>query len=427
LQLLVLAFLVLLLASSGFSAHSGLAAQDAEPVTLDLWIFEGEEQLLPALEESFESTHPNINLEITLIPEDQYVVKIDTALAAGSPPDIGFLYEQRWVKTGNILPLGETVTAHDIDTDDFNQAVMEGWCFAEDEVYCLGSYTGATVLLYNKALFDAAGVPYPSPAEPMTIDEYADLVMQLGTPSEDIASRIWGGTAEPPHWWMDSRNLFNEDGRQVAGHVNDEETKHAYEVVANLVSEGYAPSGSILQTLGTEGSEDLFQQGKLAMTIGSSAELQALEAAGIDFGVAPIPVEQAGDPPFASVWTDGFAVFSGSDNPEEAMEFLAFLGTEGQRLRVEITGEPPLSVAAAEEYGWAARGNSEAREQFLQVIGRAGSGIFVPGYWDVVSPLEDAFNLIVEGEATASQILDEVAPRMQDNLDQNWETWDQIT
>jgi multiple sugar transport system substrate-binding protein len=423
---IALTLLLPLLVTDRFSPLVSVAAQDAGPVTLDLWIFEGEEQLLPALEEAFESEHPNINLEVTLIPEDQYVVKIDTALAAGSPPDIGFLYEQRWVKTGNILPLGETIAANNIDTGEFNQAVMEGWCFAEGEVYCLGSYTGATVLLYNTALFDAAGVPYPSTTEPMTIDEYADLVKQLGTPSDDITARVWGGTAEPPHWWMDSRNLFSDDGREVAGYVNDEATKHAYEVVADLVIDGYAPSGSIMQTLGTEGSEDLFQQGKLAMTIGSSAELQALEAAGIDFGVAPIPVEKAGDPPFASVWTDGFAVFSGSDNPDEAREFLAFLGTEGQRLRVVVTGEPPLSAAAAEEYGWAEQGNGEAREQFLQVIGRAGSGIFVPGYWDVVSPLEDAFNLIVEGEATASQILDEVAPRMQDSLDQNWETWDQI-
>ena len=109
------------------------------------------------------------------------------------------------------------------------------------------------------------------------------------------------------------------------------------------------------------------------------------------------------------------------------MEFIAFLATEGQRLRVEVTGEPPLNSAAAEESGWAEQGNAEAREQFLQVIGRAGSGNFVPGYWDVVSPLEDAFNLIVEGEGTASEVLDEVAPRMQDSLDQNWETWDQIS
>lgn len=415
--------LVLLPAGRLADWPSPVAAQ--ENVTLDLWIFEGEELLLPALKEAFEAEHPNITLNITLIPEDQYAVKLDTALAAGSPPDIGFLYENRWVKTGKLLPLGEMIAAHDIDTADLNQAVMDGWCFVEGEVYCLGSYTGATVLYYNKAMFDAAGLAYPSATEPMTIDEYAALATQLGNGAEDMAARVWGAPAEPPHWWMDSRNLFSEDGRQTAGFVNDEATKHAYDVVANLIAQGYSPSNSIMQSMGTEGTEDLFIQGKLAMVMGGSNEIRPIEAAGIDFGVAPIPVEKAGDPPFASVWTDGFAVFNGSDNPAEAMEFVAFLATEGQRLRVEVTGEPPLSAAAAEEYGWTAQGNMEAREQFLEVVGRAGSGISIPGYWDVVSPLEDAFNLMADGEAT-SAILDEVAPRMQDSLDQNWATWDQI-
>ena len=406
---------------------SAAKAQSAEPVTLDLWIFEGEEQLLPALEAAFEAAHPNINLEITLIPEDQYVVKLDTALAANSPPDIGFLYVPRWVKADKILPLDETIAAHDINTDDFNQAALDGLCVFEGRFYCLGSYIGATALVYNKALFDAAGVPYPSATEAMTVDDYAALARQLGTPSEDVATRIWGAIAEPPHWWLDARNFFSEDGRQVVGYINDDATKHAYDVAANLVKEGYAPSGSVMQTLGTEGAEDLFLQGKLAMTPGSSAELMSFEQAGIDFGVAPLPLEKPDDPPFSSVWTDGFAVFSGSDHPAEAMEFIAFLATEGQRLRVEVTGEPPLSAVAAEELGWAAQGNAEARQQFLQVIGAAGPGVFVPGYWDVVSPLEDAYNLIVEGEATAAEILDEVAPRMQDTLDQNWTTWDQIS
>jgi multiple sugar transport system substrate-binding protein len=418
--------LALALLPAGRLADWPIPVAAQENVTLDLWIFEGEEQLLPALKEAFEAEHPNITLNITLIPEDQYVVKLDTALAAGSPPDIGFLYEDRWVKTGKLLPLDEAIAAHEIDTADFNQAVMDGWCFVEGEVYCLGSYTGATVLYYNQAMFDAAGLDYPSSTEPMTVDEYAALAAQLGNAAEDMTERVWGAPAEPPHWWMDSRNLFSDDGRQTAGFVNDEATKHAFDVLANLIAEGYAPSNSIMQTLGTEGTEDLFVQGKLAMVIGGSNEIQAIEAAGIDYGVAPIPVEKAGDPPFASVWTDGFAVFNGSDSPAEAMEFVAFLATEGQRLRVEVTGEPPLSAAAAAEFGWTAQGNTEAREQFLEVVGRAGSGIEIPGYWDVVSPLEDAFNMMVDGEAT-SAVLDEVAPRMQDSLDQNWATWDQIS
>jgi multiple sugar transport system substrate-binding protein len=425
-KLLLLALLLPILAGSGFRVQAGLAAQSGDqPVTLDLWIFEGEEQLLPALEEEFEAEHPNINLEITLIPEDQYVVKIDTALAAGSPPDIGFLYEQRWVKAGKILPLDDMIASQDINLEDFNQAVLDGWCLFEGHVYCIGSYIGATVLIYNKAMFDAAGLDYPSATEPMTIDEYAALAEQLTVPSDDITQKVWGGTSEPPYWWLDPRGMFSEDGRQIEGYVNDEPTKHAYEVLAGMVIQGHAPSGSALQAMGDAGSEDLLAQGKLAMEIGASSELSELEAAGIDYGVAPIPVEQEGDPVHVSVWTDGFAVFNGSAYPEEAKEFLGFLATEGQRLRVEVTGEPPLRASAAAEYGWTEQGNVEGREEFMQAIGAASPGIFIPSFFDVVLPLEDAFNLMVEGEAT-SAVLDEVAPRMQDSLDQNWETWDQL-
>ena len=49
-------------------------------------------------QETFETAHPDISIEVTDIPEDQYVTKIDTALAAGETPDIAFVYERRWLK-----------------------------------------------------------------------------------------------------------------------------------------------------------------------------------------------------------------------------------------------------------------------------------------------------------------------------------------
>jgi ABC-type glycerol-3-phosphate transport system substrate-binding protein len=126
------------------------------------------------------------------------------------------------------------------------------------------------------------------------------------------------------------------------------------------------------------------------------------------------------------MWTDGFAVFSDSDNPAEAKEFVAFLGSEGQRLRVEVTGEPPLSAKAAEEFGWAAQGNNEARQQFLQVAAAGSPLLFVPGFGEVSAPLGDGFNLIAGGEGTAADMLDEAAPRMQDSLDEAWVTWEAL-
>jgi multiple sugar transport system substrate-binding protein len=425
-RLLLLALLLPILSGSGFDTQVGLAAQGEEPVTLNLWFFEGEEQLLPALEEAFETAHPTINLEMTLIPEDQYVVKLDTAMAAGSPPDLGFLYEPRWVKAGKILPLDDMIAAHEINLEDFNQAIIQGQCTIDGHVYCLGSYTGAVVLLYNKAMFDAAGLEYPPATEPMSIDEYAALAEKLSVPNEDVTKRVWGGSAEAPYWWTDTATMFSEDGKQVLGFVNDDATKHMYEVLGNMIAQGYSPSGSIMQSMGTQGSEDLFRQGKLAMSIGDFSQISALDEADIDYGVATLPVEHAGDPPHLSVWTDGLAVFSDSAHPAEAQEFLAFLATEGQRLRVEVTGEPPLSAAAAAEYGWVDLGNTEARKQFLEATQVSGSNFFVPGFWDVVAPLDDAFNQIAGGEITAAEALDAAAPRMQDRLDQAWETWEQF-
>ena len=425
-RLWAVALMALLLLASVATPSFGLAAQSEDPVTLSLWMFEGEEQLLPALEAAYEAAHPNVDLVITLIPEDQYVVKLDTAMAAGSPPDLGFLYDRRWVKAGKVLPLNDMVTAHKLDLSGFNPAIIEGLCTIDGQLYCLGSYTGAVVLLYNKAMLDAAGLEYPSATEPLTIDEYAELAAALTQPNSDITQQVWGASAEAPYWWMNASTMFSDDARQTLGLVNDDATKHTYEVLGNMIAQGHAPSSSIMQSLGTQSAEDLFRQGKLGMVIGDFSQIAALEEAGIDYGVAALPVESEGGATSLPVWTDGLAVFAGSANPEAAMEFLAFLATDGQRLRVEVTGEPPLDAHVAKELRWVEQGNATARQQFLDVIAASEPGMFVPGFWDVTSPLSEGFDLIASGEVSASDMLDDAAPRMQHSLDQAWRTWEDI-
>ena len=253
----MLVFLLPMLAIGSLGVRASAAAQDA-PVTINLWFFEGEEQLLPALEQAFEAANPNINLEITQIPEDQYVVKIDTALAAGSPPDVGFLYEPTLGESRpGTAARRRRSTAHEIDLKDFNQSVMQGLCTIDGKVYCLGSYTGAVVLLYNKAMFDAAGIEYPSASEPMTIDQYAEIAQKLTAPSDDLPQYVWGASAEAPYWWMDRSTMFSADGRTTAGLINDDATKHTYEVLGNMIAQGWSPGASVHAVAWHPGSEDL--------------------------------------------------------------------------------------------------------------------------------------------------------------------------
>jgi multiple sugar transport system substrate-binding protein len=390
--------------------------------TVDLWIFEGEDAFLPQLKRAFEAEHPNITLKITNIPEDNYVTKIDTALAADSPPDIGYIYEPRWMKAGRVLPLDDVIASNSIDTSNYNQNAFS-YCNMEGKVYCLGSYSGAIMLFYNKDLFDQAGLPYPSSTESMTVDEYASLAAQLTQPNDDVSKYVWGGVADATNWWTDSRTLFSEDGTKIAGYVNDASTVHAYDVLTGMIRDGYAPSESVFDLLGEW--EDMLAAGQLAMVIlDNVVAIPTLEEAGIDWGVAPTPVEQEGDQPWVGSWSDYWGVFAGSDNEAAAKEFVAFAGTEGNRLR-SLAGDMPLDATVADETDWA--GNSAGRAEALQVIKLARPNIFLPSnIFEITSPLWDVFALVVEGEKTAQEALNEAAPEMQQILDRAWETWEDI-
>lgn len=412
---------VLALVASGCTGGSEPSeTTPSGPVTLSLWIFEGEETFLPALKEAFESEHPNITLKITDIPEDNYVTKMDTALAANSPPDIGWVYELRWVKAGRVLPLDDVIASNQIDLSVLNQNALAG-CTFEGSTYCLGSYTGAVMLFYNKDLFDKAGLPYPSATEPMSIDEYAALAAKLTQPNEDLSKHVFGGSADPPFWWVETGTHFSEDGRTIEGFVNDSSTVHMYDVLTTMVRDRLAPSESNYQFFG---NTEILATGQLAMSITDNVEaIPLLEQAEVDWGAAPTPVEEAGQPPFVSAWTDQFGVLEGSENPEAAKEFIAFLSTEGNRLRSEQADALPLDSTVAEETDWA--GQSDGRRQTLEVVKLAQEETFVPGFWDVTAPLWDSFALIVEGEMTAQQALDEAAPKMQESLDRAWQTWEE--
>lgn len=420
-------------AGSAATAPAGAAGTNVEPtpapaangekVTLSLWIFEGEEAFLPKLKEAFEAKYPNINLEITQVPENQYVTKIDTALAANDPPDIGFVYggQQRWLKAGKFLPLDDMFSANNITVSNYSANAMSLYCLYEGKNYCIGSYTGAILLLYNKDLFDAAGIKYPSATEPMTVDQYAALASSLTKKSDDINQRVWGGSASNTYWFMDWTTHFSADGKKAVGFINDDATVHTYQVMAQMIKDGTAPSTSDMQQLG---DVDVLAQKKQAMTIIDNTVISTLEAQGIRYGAAPAPVEQKGDKPFVISWTDAFGAFSQSKHPKEALEFLAFLGTDGNQLRETVANALPLNLVLATKTNWT--GTNEGRKEVLEVIKLARPTIFVPGFYEITAPLNDAFNSIIEGQKQPKEAMDEAATQVQDNLDKAWDTWNKI-
>jgi multiple sugar transport system substrate-binding protein len=407
--------------SSGSSvAPQGSGSQS--PVTLNLWIFEGEDVFVPTLVKAFEAEHPNVTINVTDIPEDNYVTKIDTALAAGKPPDIGYMYEPRWMQAGRILPLDNVIATDHIDTSKYNQNAFS-FCQLDGHTYCLGSYSGAIMLFYNKDLFDKAGLPYPSDTQPMTVDQYAALAKQLTQPSSDLNKYVWGGYADVTDWWLDWHDIMSSDGKTVEGYLNDAPTVHMYEVLTNMIKDGSAPSDSNFQFFG---KTDPLATGQMAMTIVDNiVAIPELEKAGINWGAAPVPVEKAEDQPWVSSWSDYWGVFKGDpSHAAAAEEFVAFVGTQGNKLR-EQAGGMPLNTQMADQLDWA--GDSPGRQEALQVLKLAHPGIFLPAdIFTIDPPLWDAWGAIMDGDKTTQQALDDAAQQMQQNLDRAWTTWNEI-
>jgi hypothetical protein len=93
-------------------------------------------------------------------------------------------------------------------------------------------------------------------------------------------------------------------------------------------------------------------------------------------------------------------------------------------MRLEADGLP-LNMRMAEEGNWA--GDSEGRQEMFAAIQTARPTVFVPEWYFVFDPLSEALNgLMIEDGLSAQEALDEIAPIVQDQLDENWETWEQI-
>jgi ABC-type glycerol-3-phosphate transport system substrate-binding protein len=400
------------------------ASGTQESVTLSFWLYdEGYHFLADQVVPAFEAKYPNIHIDVTPYPETQYQTKIDTALAAGAQPDLALMANRLWMKESLLLPLDDMVKQQGIDLSTFSPSIVgaegqlnadEG-CAYEGKLYCLGSYTGSVQMFYNEDMFDAAGISYPEPWPPMTTDEFVDLACRLTDPDNGVYGAAYGD----PITWNPWEMVVSPDGRTATGYVNGPTSVHVHEVLARGIQDRCAPSLNVLDPW--EQGADFFAQGKLAMVVTDFQSLFKIEKAGINYEVTAPPTPTGLDP-FFNVWTDSVGVLAGTGHAQEAEQFIAFLATDAQRLRVETAGDMPLDTAVAKETNWA--GDTPGRLDALEILPHARPAVFIPNRWDTYGPIFDAFGLIVGEEKTAQEALDQAAPAVQENLDKAWRVWE---
>ena len=282
---------------------------------------------------------------------------------------------------------------------------------------------GAQFVMYNKDLFDAAGVAYPT--DDWTTADYLEKAKKVSNPEK----KIWGcEILKRPFraiWFNygDSVRLYSPDSTTVEGYLNSPESLQAYEWFYDLMRSGATPSTSDMETLSTEntGPVDLFMAGRLAMaTLNQGHMLNAVKA-GMNFGVVREPGVGTNDR-YVNAWSLMVSIWEGSEHPDEAWEFLKwYVGPEGQKFLMDNANLFPSIGSVAKQYKDA---DKDYVQGFLKVLEDTNVAIWRgahPSGSKVESVIKDLWDKITLDLIDRSEIkaeLDALVPVAQAALDE---------
>lgn len=173
---------------------------------------------------AFEQKVPGARVEITNLTSG-YEEKLQTMLAAGTPPDMFRTGGTTWAQLANqgaMAEIGGRIKRDKYDLSDLIEAAVQQY-FWKGKHLGLGSNVGYTLLYYNTAIFDAAGVRPPSGdwAAPSTWDEFTTALKALTTRGPDGEPERFGFTG-----LNDYHRILVTNGARL---TNDEETRTLYD------------------------------------------------------------------------------------------------------------------------------------------------------------------------------------------------------
>lgn len=316
-----------LILSIAMLASLCVTAMADDTITLNFQMWSDEEELFTELIRLYEAEHPNVKINMTCTPSSDYTVKLQTVLGGGgdvdmfgisSPPGLA-----EYVNKGAVRPLDDLIAAAGTDLSGV-QSILDSIAI-DGKTYGLPYKTSSWFVVYNKDIFDAAGVPYPTGA--WTWEEYAEIAAKLT--SGEGADKIYGSLNFQPTsmWWRVPGNSMG-----ATNPLNDDEL-HAWMKAAEFCkSLSDAGSQPLYEDMAGDAGADYagnFLQGKYGMFYNGDWVIEMLNTAirngdgNVNYDIAPLPHwegEQAVTPGAAAV----LMVTESSKNAEAAYDFIAF-------------------------------------------------------------------------------------------------------
>jgi multiple sugar transport system substrate-binding protein len=121
---------------------------------------DGHEADLETIVSAFEDQNPDIKISVETVPYADYAAKLQTAVAGGAEADV---FELEYASFISYAKAGALADITGIDTSAYAESLAKAYQ-QDGQQYALPESFSNVVLFYNKDLFDAANLDYPTDA-----------------------------------------------------------------------------------------------------------------------------------------------------------------------------------------------------------------------------------------------------------------------
>ncbi len=396
------------------STDDSSASNGGEPVEIEFWHgqTQGPAELLQTMIDDFNSTHPDVvvSKDAGGVNSDRMLQKVTAGLQADNYPDIAYIYGSDLANLAQgeqLLDLSTAIDDGDLNWDRFVDAGKEA-VTVDDKPRAVPAFIDNLAVVYNKKIFDDAGVPYPT--DDWTWDDFLSTAAELNDPEAGIAGFGWPGTGDEdttwriwPLIWQQGGDIVSEDGDSVG--FDGASGEAALDVVAQAAADD---SVYIDSTAGSERMQQLFASGKMAMNVAGPYTLPEYVDAKVDYGVASMP--SFGGEHTTIAGPDTWAIFdNGDERVAAALEFMDWFSEPAQQLRwISEAGSLPLTNDVQDADGYADYEKSlPGLDKFIENTNLARTRATVPEYPQISQAMGKAVASVLYGEADPSEALSE--------------------
>ncbi len=323
---------------------------EGEPVTLKWAIWDKDSTpYWVALKEGYEAANPNVTIEMVDLGSTDYMTVLATELSgSGSDFDVVTIKDvpgyATLVSKNTLEPLDSYISEAGIDLSQYGG--VDKQITVDGSLYELPFRNDFWVVFYNKDIFDAAGVDYPT--NDMTFEEYDELARKVADPT--FGAQIYGTHY---HTWRSAVQLFGVlDGQHSILDGNYDFFKPYYELVLGQEDDQICRNYADLSAEGLHYSA-AFSGGDVAMmNMGSwyiSTLISNIQSGEYDaslcgnWGMVKYPHAEGVEAGSTLGTITGLSVTSVSANKDAAFDFVEWVsGAEGAKVMAGTGNFPAL-------------------------------------------------------------------------------------